>query len=298
MALEYAGMEIRVHQQTPTMVRLSVLLKDPNITPWALSVSTGQAYLLLGRSASVALAKAAPPPLVGIPVYTPWRLRVEESFSPWLWEKGTQVMASSHPHLPQTELGTRLSTQGKCLVPVPLLRAYALGYVEHQTLYFQDATHDYGDVLSSFALTHPLLGPLQIYEGAALIYRQGLAEKMERTDSSWFMGLALTHRQWFGTLTLERYQDQAPGGSYYSQTLRGGLRQDFAASTVLLQGSLQRVDPVIRQAPMFRGSLYASYDRYFGKTTSLGLQAYWGIPPFGSGDYSRLDIGPVLRIRF
>lgn len=301
---------LRVRLPVPRQSLLLRILSGAN--PWAMHVIPRDWHrfpLLMTpapevlRSNAVPLtemtfAQVLPVSVIDPPAYAPWHFQSEIPFSPWSWDKDIQLMASSLPNLPMTELGTRLSTRGKSLFPVPLLRGYGLGYIEHQTLFYQTSNHDYGNVLTSFALTHPLFGPLQVYEGTALVYREGLAEPLERCDFSWFLGVGITHRHCFGTLTLEKYQDQTPGGSYYSQTLRGGLRQDFAESTVLLQGSIQRVDPVVRQTPSLRCALYASYERYLGKAMSLGLQCYWGLPPLGSETNSRLDIGPTLRIRF
>jgi hypothetical protein len=120
----------------------------------------------------------------------------------------------------------------------------------------------------------------------------------EQSDADLFCGLGVVHRNWFGTLTLDRFNAQMTGGSYYRQALRLGVRQAFRASQVSLQGNLQRVDPVIRQTPHYWGGIYGRYDRFLGEGMALGLQAYWSLSPANDGASSRFDIGPILRIQF
>lgn len=232
-------------------------------------------------------------PLGTLPSHSPFTLKA----SPWKWRTESQLVHSTNLRTfgnGPAATGVRLGVRGEYQQYLPAARGYLLGALEQQTLAFSEPRYDHERLALSLAMEHPLWSRLRPFEGASLFHaRTSLSPEDSLTDADFFAGLGLfegtRQEHWFMTLTADSFLAQRNLG-YYGQAFRlGGARPGWS-----LQGTVQRVDPIIRSTPFLRVFLQASAEKAiqpiaFGMRLQAGAQS--GEPGFAA-------FGPYLQLRF
>jgi hypothetical protein len=159
--------------------------------------------------------------------------------------------------------------------------------------------------LGSFALTHPLAPHLHLFEGGAMLDRQPLnATDLALLDTSLYAGLGMfgnfgPAHAWSAALTAERVAATSVAESYYGQALKLRYMGRLGSlATLGGQATLQRIDPVVRTTPYFRGYLEGSVERLLWAGVRSGLQAQLGLENGSQGGQSFFVLGPYMQVAF
>lgn len=225
----------------------------------------------------------------------------------WRWKAMSQMLLSSniaHFGRGPSMAGARLSYQGIHQSYQPSMKGYLLGHVEQQTLRFAESRYDYGSLVSSLAMSHPITPWLHVFEGGALMVSQANAFRtLSFLDTDLFAGVGTYGRGpgnglWYGTLSAERLDARALRNSYYGQSLRLGYQLKVASSDVQLQGTVQRVDPMIISPSTYRAFAYSTMEQELTPGLRIGLRALLGTQQSPTKFDWFTEGGPYLQATF
>jgi hypothetical protein len=226
----------------------------------------------------------------------------------WQWRSSSQALFTSN--VGQFERGaaawgTRHRMMGFYYEPLPLAKGAVVAHLDHQALRFTNPRYDYQSLLGSVALAHPLAPHLHVFEGGAMLDRQPLnATDLALVDTSLYAGLGTFGNlgptaAWSATLTAERVAATALAESYYGQALKLRFLKDWGGlATLNTQATLQRIDPVVRTTPYFRGYLEGSLDRFLLANVKAGVQGQAGIETGVQGQQAFFVLGPYMQVTF
>ncbi|MDB5101756.1 MAG: hypothetical protein JWM80_6177, partial [Cyanobacteria bacterium RYN_339] len=226
----------------------------------------------------------------------------------WQWRTSSQALYTSN--VGQFERGapawgTRHRMMGFFYEPVPIARGAVVAHVDHQALRFTEPRYDYQSLLGSFALTHPVVPHLHLFEGGAMLDRQPLnATDLALLDTSLYAGLGVFGNfsptsAWSTTLTVERVAAPSLAQSYYGQALKlRYLGQLGGVATLAGQATVQRIDPVVRTTPYFRGYLEGSLERLLLAGVRAGVQTQLGLENGSQGRQAFCVVGPYMQVTF
>lgn len=225
----------------------------------------------------------------------------------WRWHARSQVLFSSNiarfnrgPSL----AGARLSYQGTHRSYQALAGGYMLGHIEQQTLRFVESRYDYGSFVSSLALSHPVTPWLHVFEGGAMMVSAASAfQPMTFLDTDLYGGLGTygagpLDGTWYGTLSAERIGARTIALSYYGQTLRLGYQVRLAAMDAQIQGTLQRVDPMILSRPTYRTYAHSTLEGAWSSGVRYGIRALLGTQQSPESFSWFAEGGPYLQATF
>lgn len=268
----------------------------------------------LGWISAIAVAIAPLPAHAQRPAPEAPILRLATDFGSWRWRTGSQaVFASNVLNLVQgpTGMGANLNLRGTLQQYVPEAHGHLVGYIEQQSMRFVDPSFDHGRLATSFALNHaqlpkrPFLPTLHLFEGGTLFYR--MADRYATAnylDADLFAGVGASGLlpfggSWFSTLTIDRMMASVLRESYYGQTFRVGATRSMNGRFQLsLQGTAQRIDPMILSTPFLRCFVHCSAESEVRPGLSLGVQALAGAQQMRTGLGTFLHTGPYLQTRF
>lgn len=225
----------------------------------------------------------------------------------WRWHARSQILFSSNiarfnrgPSL----VGARLSYQGTHRSYQAPARGYMLGHIEQQTLRFVESRYDYGSFVSSLALSHPVTSWLHVFEGGAMMVSAANAfQPMSFLDTDLYGGLGTygagpLDGTWYGTLSAERIGARTLGLSYYGQTLRLGYQVRLASMDAQIQGTVQRVDPMILSTPTYRTYAHSTLEGAWTSGVRFGVRALLGTQQSPESFSWFAEGGPYLQATF
>lgn len=225
----------------------------------------------------------------------------------WRWRTMSQMLLSTnigHFNRGPSLAGARLSYQGTHRSHQPTMRGYLLCHIEQQTLRFAESRYDYGSLVSSLALSHPVTPWLHVFEGGAM--RASVAnafQTMSLLDTDLFGGVGTygagpANGLWYGTLSAERMAAGTLRDSYYGQSLRLGYQIGVASMDVQIQGTVQRVDPMILSKASYRAYVYSAVDRALSSRAHIGVRALLGTQQSPESFSWFTEGGPYLQATF
>ena len=223
----------------------------------------------------------------------------------WRWRSASKLLFSSN--IMQfakgpSAMGGGLGYQGDFQRAVPL--GNWRGYVEQQSLFFGDPRFDYGDLLVSMDWEHQPLPRYYLFEGGAMLFSMSKYLNARFFNTSAFAGAGTFGDFpgggiWLANLTFDQVSADALRDSYYGQSLRLGYHGaldpfvDFQ-----LNGTLQRVDPMIRSTPFLRGFFQASIEKQIRPEISIGVNALLGARQRPNEFSTYSTFCPFLQTRF
>ncbi len=310
-----------INQLDKKWVRLALQLEGHKGSPFSSWRMVGKTYRVkLKPSAQVVrmrvpTARPAAPPFAARYQAAPYAASAREATyglateSPkaWRWRAMSQMLLTSNvAHFGRGPSlgGARLSYQGTHQSHQPMLRGFLLGHIEQQTLRFADSRFDYGSLVTSMALSHPLTPWLHVFEGGAMMVSAANAfQTLSFLDTDLYGGLGTYGRgfangTWYGTLSAERLDARALRNSYYGQTLRLGYQVKLASTDVQVQGTVQRVDPMIVSKPTYRAYAYSALEQELAPGLRVGVRALVGTQQSPETFSWFTEGGPYLQAHF
>lgn len=300
-----------INQLNKKWVRMAFHLDGTHGSPFSSWRMVGKTYRVKLRAPEPRLAMPAETPIgsyreaYSVPPFEGASVRRTEDAT-WRWRSMSQMLLSSniaHFSRGPSLAGARLSYQGTHRSYQPLARGYLLGHIEQQTLRFAEPRYDYGSLVGSLALSHPLTPWLHAFEGGAMLVSQANTfQALNFLDTDLFTGVgtfaAGPAGLWYGTLTAERMTARALRNSYYGQTLRLGYQLEVASTDVQLQATMQRVDPMILSPSTYRAFAYSALERELSPGVRIGVRGLMGTQRSPESFSWFTEGGPYLQASF
>lgn len=300
------------HQPDSRWVRFAIARDGYRGSPFSALRFLGKSYRVKLRQPPKSVRQAGARPL-GSYQGEPLTVRFEATSLPvtmdasWRWRAMSQMLLSTniaHFNRGPSVAGARLSYQGTHRSYQPLVKGFLLGHIEQQTLRFAEPRYDYGSLVTSMALSHPINSWLHVFEGGAMLVSAANAlQGLSFLDTDLFAGIGTYgagpgNGLWYGTLTAERMAARALQDSYYGQTLRLGYQVGVASMDFQIQATVQRVDPMILSSATYRAYAQSSMEREVASGVRLGIRALLGSQQRPESFSWFTEGGPYLQASF